>query len=211
MEIAGKTYKVFAHSYLGGGGAEALETYLNKLVKVHLLGKKQLRIANGKIIYSPCHNYGFVKDVTVHNTTYEVRGAFVTPKACEKLLKKFFFCNVCEYKNQPRLVGDFYCFSVFTYAFRGTGIVTKDDQKVTMDMIESGTRRFCSKRENELDFKADEYADLRCFQMNYIKALLKFGYRVQKSKNFKLFSANSLGGFDLNWAVGAVLISNDLI
>ncbi|KAK3727332.1 hypothetical protein QZH41_018172 [Actinostola sp. cb2023] len=205
LNIAGKPYYIYAHSYLGFGEKEARTTFLEKLVE------SQVRRRRGSnIIFSPCHNYGITRTIKVKGKTYEIRGAFYRSAFCDKLIKRWFFCDKCAYKDQPQLVGDFYSFSVFNHAFKGTGVVSRNDEEVTMKMINSRVFPFCIQRSDQLDFKADAYADLRCFQLNYIRALLKYGYRVNWSK-FRLHNAGSLNGFELNWTVGAMLLNNKLI
>ncbi|XP_031559277.1 ectonucleoside triphosphate diphosphohydrolase 1-like [Actinia tenebrosa] len=207
LGITGKNYNVFAHSYLGYGEAEARNTFLKKLVRMKIQSTKKAKDED-QIVYSPCHNYGFNTSVNVDGKEYIVRGDFRSTRQCQQWLSYFFFCSNCAFKNQPKLSGEFYCSSLFTYAFQATGVVQQNDQIVTLDNIENKADSYCSKSVYKLHIKKDFLAYARCFHLNYIKVMLVKGYRVNEN-NFVLRNAGKLNGFDLNWSLGAVLMSNN--
>lgn len=206
LNITGENYSVFAHSYLGYGEAEARKTFLEKLVRRKIQKSKDKDL----IVYSPCHNYGFNTSVNVEGKEYIVRGAFQSAHQCQQVVSYFFFCRNCAFKKQPKLSGEFYCSSLFNYAFQATEVVHQNDQVVTLDNIEEAADSYCSKSVYKLDLKKDFLAYARCFHLNYIEVMLVKGYRVNK-KSFVLHNAGKLNGFDLNWTLGAALMSNQFL
>jgi hypothetical protein len=206
LHIGGKIYRIFAHSYLSYGEAEARKTYFKKLV----IRAIRTRRANKRIVYSPCHNYGFIKSVKVYGKSFVIRGMYRGPRLCRRLISWFFFCKTCAFKRQPRLTGRFYTTSLFDYAFKGTGVVKEDGERVTLDKINKVSDSFCSKSANQLDTKKDFLAQARCFHLNYIDVMLVKGYKVHR-RSFSMYNARKLNGFDLNWTLGAVLMTNKFI
>ncbi|EDO43911.1 predicted protein [Nematostella vectensis] len=189
---------LYAHSYLGYGEQEARKRFIRFLVNN--------RRHNRKVITNPCYNSNFEKRVEVDGAEYLMRGGF-NPQMCHMIIKSLFFClsskkDNCPFHQQPRLKGKFYSFSLFTYAFRETGVVSKNGERIDMETLKRKMLSFCGRDLTEKEL-ANKYTTPRCFQLNFIYSMLTDGYRVDNS--FELYNGESINGLDLNWTLGAML------
>ena len=202
ISVAGKTYNVFARSYLGYGQDEAKERYLESIVK-----KSDCTENAECAVKSPCHNKGFKESLEFNGQARVFEGT-AQVEICEDIIRNLFFCRSldlkkCPFSNQPRLRGKFYGFSALYYALTDINAVCSDCQNnfVTPGKIDVHLKSFCGENYDEIN--KNRYSRDRCFSANYIYELLIAGYRLSLKKKIRI--ANSLSGFDLDWKMGAVL------
>ncbi|XP_031573081.1 ectonucleoside triphosphate diphosphohydrolase 1-like [Actinia tenebrosa] len=200
--LAGKTYPVFAHSYLSYGVNEARQSYYEYLVT------KQG--SDCKKIISHCHNDGYEEEVKINDKDYLLIGKY-NGVLCKKAIRNKIFCNdpdieECPFIVQPKLMGIFYGFSAIYYALNDVEMLKTDDDIVTVPQIKNSTDTFCAKPLEDVDtsvYGPDIMYGV-CFQLNYIYELLKDGYNVHE-EFFTLHVAKDLNGFELSWVLGAML------
>ena len=202
ISVAGKTYDVFARSYLGYGQDEAKERYLESIVK-----KSDCTENAECAVKSPCHNKGFKESLEFNGQARVFEGT-AQVEICEDIIRNLFFCRSldlkkCPFSNQPRLRGKFYGFSALYYVLTDINAVCSDCQNnfVNPKKIKRHLKSFCGKNYDEIN--ESSYSKSQCFGANYIYELLTEGYRLKPGKKIRI--ANSLNGFDLDWKMGAVL------
>lgn len=203
--LAGKTYPVYAHSYLSYGVDEARQSYFEYLVK------KQ-GSSSGKIT-SYCHNDGYEDKVQINDKNYILIGKY-NGDLCKEAIKNKIFCNdpsveKCPFISQPKLKGDFYGFGAIYFALRDVELLKEDDEVVTLPQIKTATDTFCAKPARDLDTSKYQIYGL-CFQLNYIYELVKDGYNAH-NYSFILHVAKDLHGFELNWVLGAMLKATKIL
>ncbi|KAK3727326.1 hypothetical protein QZH41_018173, partial [Actinostola sp. cb2023] len=205
VKLAGKTYPLYAHSYLGYGANEATDSYLKSLAGHQPIG-------GTRVLTSPCHNSHYTHEVEIDNDQYVLKGNY-NEAECQASLKNKFFCNgsedKCPMTNQPVLEGRFFGTVVFYYAMKDIGVITNHGEIASLSKFELFTRRFCKQPSESLSTKLYDVYNL-CFRLNYVYELLKDGYHVDMN-TFVLHIANKVDDYDLNWTLGALLYKSKIL
>ena len=208
IKVSGRTYKVFAHSYLGHGQDEAREKYLRSIVQ-----NADCVRNSGCILKSPCHNKGF-KGTLKFNDQLKVFEGTAQVDLCRQMIHGLLFCRSrdlkkCPFSGQPRLRGKIYGISAIYFVLSDIGTVCTDceNNEVTPRKIGYSAEEFCRRDYNEINI--NPYSKNRCFGANYIYELLTTGYKLAKNKRIAV--AGSLHGFDLGWTLGAMLLNTGIL
>ena len=204
VEVQGNTYMVFSRSYLGYGQDQARETFQKVLVNSSSCSdSKDCSIEN------PCQFDGYEEFIDVNGVEYVLVGKTDIQK-CRSIIKQTFFCREasdnCPFHDQPRLRGRFVGVSALFYVLKDLGLLDHDSV-VTPRSVGPAADSFC-----HLDYEdvsGNPYAATRCFGANYIFELLKDGYGLPAWK--KITVEISKNGFDLGWALGALLYEAKLL
>ena len=204
IEVKGNTYTVFSRSYLGYGQDQARKAFQNVLVKLSSCSdSEECSIEN------PCQFDGYEEVIDIDGVEYNFVGKTDIQK-CRSIIKHSFFCKEasrnCPFHDQPRLPGRFIGVSALFYVLNGIGLLDGGNV-VTPRSVGPAADSFC-----HLDYEdvnEDPYATANCFGANYIFELLKDGYRLPARKEITV--EISKNGFDLGWALGALLYEAKLL
>ncbi|KXJ26142.1 Ectonucleoside triphosphate diphosphohydrolase 1 [Exaiptasia diaphana] len=203
VHLAGKDYPLYVHSYLGYGLDQATASYFKYLA------------SNSKrfFVVSPCHNKHYLKKLQkTNNRQIVVIGAY-NRKKCRNLLKRLLFCKgdakQCPYVAQPDLEGDFVGMNGYYFVMKDIGAIENQGQAVSFRKFKKVSNKLCKQSSKSLDTSLFQVEDL-CFRANYLYELLKDGYHINFN-TFDLRVSLEVNGFDLSWALGALLYNTKIL
>lgn len=209
LTVGGRSYRLFAKSYLNTGLARIHERFLELLVDWD--DKTEDDEGN---INSPCHHDGFKETFDVEDHKVGVVGV-PNSELCRELVDAMLFCTKkapnqeCPFDDQPKLVGKFMAFSAFYTVIDRIGAIVCEDKPVTVEQIGCGAIKYCSKPYNVVKPADEGYTKFSCLWGHYVYELLSKGYQMPPQK--QIYVKKELKGYSLSWTIGALLYKTDLL
>lgn len=222
MTFNANQYVLFQHSYLGYGLREANKQINNYVVDNPIHNIESVELSTDEYLH-PCMAVGSSQKYLYRGTrNVTLVGVSDTANECRRVVEAIFYkdkaCSQspCSFNGvyQPSLTksfnSDIYAFS---YIFdRITPFRSGSDvaiQEITLQELEDLTDRVCVA--DETDFKDfDSIAEAKselgkvaemCMDLNYIYALLQYGYGIPKDRNINL--TKKIRNYETGWCLGA--------
>ncbi|CEO95762.1 Apyrase [Plasmodiophora brassicae] len=188
LEIGGRTYQLYTHSFLGYGLEQALERLEENL---------------GAGAHNPCMPKGGQPQFPSLPGDFDKCSALMPD-----LLRSDAQCPAvsCSFNGvyQPSTKGvEFVAIENFFYTSRFFGVVQRPDQ------LDDVARPFCAKDVETMrnEFKNDDNPEQivkRCFNAAYVHAVLTTGFGFSEPfENIKV--VHEVNGIGIDWAIGSVL------
>ena len=213
LVVNGTARRLFSHSYMHSGQAEAIKRY------AQILANSQPNDGGSEVVQlpSPCHNEGY-------NETFTLQCA---GQPCSRMLVGSGNWTACKpYTNQllnldnecllppcaahgvyqPPVTGvTFYAVSAFFFTANGTGLIGPEGKPTGLStaQLENAGDTWCKRPWAEAKAINSRGSDF-CFSSAYIPSLLD-AYRIPRDSTTSVIYANKIGGFSASWALGAMI------
>lgn len=192
VTLGSKTIPLYAHSYLGYGANEAVDSITRSIIAV----------APNDTIQHPCYPKGY-------KTTFKKKGINIigtgdfekcSSLAEQILLEASHFVSI-EVPSLSR-TNDFVAMASFFYANDFFKLLPSS----TLDQLKNAATKFCAQDWSitEKDYPNNEYAFSYCWYGTYQYNLMTKGYKFADEKN-KISKLEDINGVDLSWTIGAML------
>ncbi|XP_061408866.1 ectonucleoside triphosphate diphosphohydrolase 2-like [Lethenteron reissneri] len=220
IQLYGRKYHVYSHSYLCYGRDQAIKRFLSTLYKAS--PGAQVDNPCYPTLYSVAYNLSSIYDSPCTsderpanydpNQSVTFRGT-ADPAACNNTISSIFNFSACSSPNctfdgvwQPPVQGQFLAFSTFFYTMDAFNLT---DSKASLNVVTDTFDSHCAKTWTEVTaqnpgIKADRLKDY-CFQAYYVYTLLIKGYKFDTDNWQSITFQRMAGGGNLGWALGFML------
>jgi apyrase len=188
LELAGTTYRVYSHSYLGFGQDEARRA----------------------VAEPACYPRGYpIPDGTegIGDGTLGAGDFGACQAAIEAFLTRPCAASRCSLMGvyQPPLYGDFFAFSVYGYVGRFFGL----DQNLSLPELKLRGAEYCATDWQRIlaerpDERGRKYLPGYCFSAAYVATLLTEGFGFPLTTD-RLLTPRAVQGSEVSWVLGAFL------
>lgn len=212
LRVAGETYPLYTHSYLGYGQEEA---------------RKKVNEGLDGAVQDPCMPKGYTKEAGMspdgvyggHEGKLEGVGDFDACRERAKLiLDKKATCAKppCSFGGvhmpDMKAAGSMIVFENFYHTAKNAGIAGMD-KGVSPDKFSEYGRRFCGTPWKDLHSDASPFPALKgdsqayaktCFSLAYLSAFLQHGLNLQAGDPIPVLG--NVDGADIEWALGQMIV-----
>ncbi|WAR22009.1 ENTP1-like protein [Mya arenaria] len=207
LDLYGRNYTVYTHSYLCYGINEAIRQYQAILVKTE--GYNTTNITN------PCGPDGY----TIADN-YTLVGKWNETECSNTVRKLFNFDANCTYPPctfngtyQPKVHGEFYAFSSFYYEMDFLNLTRKSDSP-TLTEFEDKLSSVCALLWDEvkvLPTGNPSSLGWYCFEGHYIHTLLIDAYKFNNKTWNNIHFVKKINNTDVGWTLGYMINSSNTI
>eukprot|EP00128_Syssomonas_multiformis_P015441 Colp12_sorted_trinity150504_noHs@3582 len=212
VQLFGREYGVYRHSYLNYGVNAASDRLLAQLAQEQ---------GNTTTVASPCHPQGFTFNWSNPQTGAVRQVAGTSDHAdCRTRTRALLDKSYCPYQPPerctfngayaPPLEGRYYAFSAYFY----TSSFLNLSSAPPINFIANGAERVCGLNFSMLSAIPYDPQDLlpyMCFQSEYVFTLLTYGYGFEGSSGGVVEFVDTVEGSAVGWALGFMLKESSLI
>ncbi|XP_061408864.1 ectonucleoside triphosphate diphosphohydrolase 2-like [Lethenteron reissneri] len=226
IQLYGRKYHVYSHSYLCYGRDQAIKRFLSTLYKA----------SPGAQVDNPCYpRFDSVaynlSDIYDSPCTSDARPAnydpnrsvifrgTADPAACINTISSIFKFSACNSPNctfdgvwQPPVQGQFLAFSCFYHTMAAFNFT---NPKPSLNDATVAFNNYCRRTWNEVNaqhpgVEAERLRDY-CFQAYYVYTLLIKGYKFDEESWKNINFQKEAGGGELGWALGFMLNVTNMV